>query len=199
MGGSSLIGRNRRWPRRFPPGIHGQRVALGVDHAGAQLVVCEQPSAAVRADTELFLELQRRDAVGLRVAIRLGGPERQTVSGSLLACQPSSRPSPRTSAGGSRRTRRCAFLRSAHEAFHGRTREQHRSRPSTAQDFDQPGGAERHRPGTCAGRRGSLSGTCFMWWLRRQERIPNILPSSPALDLDLNIWWQTLATGTMLR
>ena len=40
-----------------------QRVALGVDHAGAQLVG-EQPSAAVRADTELFLELQGRDAVG---------------------------------------------------------------------------------------------------------------------------------------
>ena len=39
-----------------------QRVALGVDHAGAQLVG-EQPSAAVRADTELFLELRWPEAL----------------------------------------------------------------------------------------------------------------------------------------
>ena len=50
-----------------------QRVALGVDHAGAQLVG-EQPSAAVRADTELFLELQGRDAVGVG-RHQVGGPE----------------------------------------------------------------------------------------------------------------------------
>ena len=49
------------------------RVALGVDHAGAQLVG-EQPSAAVRADTELFLELQGRDAVGVG-RHQVGGPE----------------------------------------------------------------------------------------------------------------------------
>ncbi len=50
-----------------------QRVALGLDHAGAQLVG-EQPGAAIRADSELLLELQGRDAVGVG-RHQVGGPE----------------------------------------------------------------------------------------------------------------------------
>ena len=68
------------------------------------------------------------------------------------------------------------FPRAAPIPFHGRTRDR-RSRPASA--FRSARRRRRHRPGTCAGRRGGLSGTCFMWWLRRQERIGNILPLPP--------------------
>ena len=78
--------------------------------------------------------------------------------------------------------------------FHGRTRDR-RSRPASA--FRSARRRRRHRPALhmCWKAR-RLSGTCFMWWLRRQERIANILRRSPAHD-NLNIWWQTLATGAM--
>jgi hypothetical protein len=42
-----------------------ERLARGVDHGAAQLGA-QQPSSAVRAECELVLQLQRRDAVGMR-------------------------------------------------------------------------------------------------------------------------------------
>ena len=164
------------------------RVALGVDHAGAQLVG-EQPSAAVRADTELFLELQGRDAVGVG-RHQVGGPEpdgeRQlagvqdrpgrhrglpAAAGALEGvCFSAQRPSLFMAARGTDEA-----VRPAH--------------------FDQPGGA-----GVIV-REHVLEG---------EEAVGDLFhvvaPSAgtygehypfPRPNLNLNIWWQTLATGAM--
>ena len=51
----------------------GERAAAGRDHAAAQLAA-EQPGAPVRAQAELALQLQGRDAVGMG-GHQIGGPE----------------------------------------------------------------------------------------------------------------------------
>ena len=51
----------------------GERAAAGCDHAAAQLAA-QQPGASVRAQAELALQLQRRDAVGMG-GHQIGGPE----------------------------------------------------------------------------------------------------------------------------
>ena len=145
-----------------------QRVALGVDHAGAQLVG-EQPSAAVRADTELFLELQGRDAVGVG-RHQVGGPE---PDGERQLAGVQDRPGRHRglpAAAGA-----LAFLRSAHPfswPHAGQTK------PS-GQRISISQAAQASSSGNMCWKARRLSGTCFMWWLRRQERIANILPVPP--------------------
>ena len=95
----------------------------------AQLVG-EQPSAAVRADTELFWSCRAEMPVG--VGRHQVGAQNQTVSGSLLACI--AWPSPRSS----RRTRRCVLFCAAPIPFHGRSGT---DEAVPARHFDQPGGA----------------------------------------------------------
>ena len=172
VGGSSLV---RKWKAGLVDFHQArQRVALGVDHAGAQLVG-EQPSAAVRADTELFLELQGRDAVGVG-RHQVGGPE---PDGERQLAGVQDRPGRhRGLPAGSRRTRRCVLFCAAPIPFHGRTRDR-RSRPASA--FRSARRRRRHRPGTMCWKARRLSGTCFMWWLRLQKRIGNILPVPPHL------------------
>ncbi len=60
-----------------------ERLARAVDRCAAQLGA-QQPGGAVRAQTELVLQLQRRDAVGVRRHQKAA--QNQIVSGSLLAC-----------------------------------------------------------------------------------------------------------------
>ena len=148
-----------------------QRVALGVDHAGAQLVG-EQPSAAVRADTELFLELQGRDAVGVG-RHQVGGPEPDGE---------------RQLAGVQDRPGRHRGLPAAAGALEGVCFSAQRpslSWPHAGQT--KPSGqrisisqaAQASSSGNMCWKARRLLGTCFMWWLRRQERIRNILPVPP--------------------
>ena len=149
-----------------------QRVALGLDHAGAQLMG-EQPGAAVRADSELFLELQGRDAVWFWVAIR-SAAQNQTVSGSLLAC----RIVPAVTEVCRRQpvhAKVCAFLRSAHPfswPHLGQTK------PS-GQRISISQAAQASSSGNMCWKARRLSGTCFMWGLRRQECIGSIPPAPP--------------------
>ena len=72
----------------------------------------EQPSAAVRADTELFLELQGRDAVGVG-RHQVGGPE---PDGERQLAGVQDRPGRHRGlpAGSRPHSKVCAFLRSAH-------------------------------------------------------------------------------------
>ena len=93
-----------------------QRVALGVDHAGAQLVG-EQPSAAVRADTELFQALQGRDAVGV-VRHQVGGPE-PDAERLLAGVQDRPGRHRRRPAAAVPQSKVCAFRHSAASTFHG--------------------------------------------------------------------------------
>ena len=66
------------WPRRFPPG----RTGCARGHAGG---ACGRAaSAAVRADTELFLE-RRAESNRWSGSHQVGGPWEPSVSGSLLA------------------------------------------------------------------------------------------------------------------
>ena len=166
-----------------------QRVALGVDHAGAQLAG-EQPSAAVRADTELFLELQGRDAVGVG-RHQVGGPEpdgeRQlagvqdrpgrhrglpAAAGALEGvCFSAQRPSLFMAARGTDEA-----VRPAH--------------------FDQPGGAGVILRETCAGRRGGCRGPVSCGGSVVRNVWGTFYPF-PRPNPNLNIWWQTLATGAM--
>ena len=98
VGGSSLV-RNGRLASSFPPSpTTWLRSRQDVARSRG-----EQPSAAVRADTELFLELQGRDAVGVG-RHQVGGPEPDGER-HLLACRIV--PAVPRSAGGSRRTRVC--------------------------------------------------------------------------------------------
>ena len=124
--------------------FHQARQPLGVDHAGAQLVG-EQPSAAVRADTELFLELQGRDAVG--VGRQVGGPEPDGEPACWRAG--SSRPSPGLPAAAGALEGVCfsAQRPSLFMAARGTDEPAH---------FDQPGGAA--SSGNMAGRRGGCRG-----------------------------------------
>ena len=69
----------------------------------------------------------------------------------------------------------CAFLRSAHPfswPHAGQTK------PS-GQRISISQAAQASSSGNMCWKARRLSGTCFMWWLRRQERIANILPVPP--------------------
>ena len=123
--------------------------------------------------------LQGRDAVG--VGRHQVGGQNQTVSGSRRAGFPAVTEVCRRQPAHSKV---CAFLRSAHPfswPHAGQTK------PSGQNAFRSARRRRRHRPGTCC--RGPVS--C---WLRRpySEHYP-----FPRPNLNLNIWWQTLATGAM--
>ena len=60
-----------------------QRLAIRIDHGPAQLGA-QHPGGSVRAEAELALQLQSRDAVGVRG--HQNAAQNQVVSGSLLAC-----------------------------------------------------------------------------------------------------------------
>ena len=149
-----------------------QQVALGVDHAGAQLVG-EQPSAAVRADTELFLELQGRDAVGVG-RHQVGGPE---PDGERQLAGVQDRPGRHRglpAAAGA--LEGVCFSAQRPSLFMARTRDR-RSRPASA--FRSARRRRRHRPGTCAGRRGGCWGPVSCGGSVGTKRIGNILPVPP--------------------
>ena len=139
VGGSSLV---REWKAASSISTRPDNGCARGDHAGAQLVG-EQPSAAVRADTELFLELQGRDAVG--VGRHQVGRPRTRLERQLAGVQdrPASHRGLPAAAGASR----CVLFCADGIPFHGRTRDR-RSRPASASIM--PGKRRRHRPGTCA-------------------------------------------------
>ena len=159
VGGSSLVRNGRLALVDFHQAR--QRVALGVDHAGAQLVG-EQPSAAVRADTELFLELQGRDAVGVG-RHQVGGPEpdgERQLAG--VQDRPGRHRGLPAAAGALEGVCFSAQRPSLFMAARGQTK------PS-GQRISISQAAQASSSGNMCWKARRLSGTCFMWWLRRQE------------------------------
>ena len=166
-----------------------QRVALRVDHAGAQLVG-EQPSAAVRADTELFLELQGRDAVGVG-RHQVGGPE---PDGERQLAGVQDRPGRHRglpAAAGA--LEGVCFSVQRPSLFMAARGTDEAVRPA---HFDQPGGAgvivrEHVLEGEEA------VGDLISWGGSVVRNVSGTFYPLPRPNLNLNIWWQTLATGTM--
>ena len=187
VGGSSLV-RNGRLASsistRPDNGLRSGSTML------ARSLWASSPSAAVRADTELFLELQGRDAVGVG-RHQVGGPE---PDGERQLAGVQDRPGRHRGLPAAAGALEGVCFSAQRPSLFMAARGTDEAVPASA--FRSARRRRRHRPGTCAGRRGGCRRPVSCGGSVGRNVWATFYPF-PRPNLNLNIWWQTLATGAM--